>query len=102
MDQLTLKGQKRQDAEALYKPDRDGFVEVVFKVDKGRAQALPVKTGIQSDEKIEILEGAEEGSEVVSGSYRALSRDLENGAAVTVNNTRKPAREPEKAGGREE
>ena len=103
VDQLVSKGQDRKDAEALYKPDRDGFVEIVFKVEKGKAIASPVKTGIQSDELIEILDGVSEGTEVVSGSYRAISRDLENGGAVTVNNSRKPAREPgrepERAGG---
>ena len=32
---------------------------------------------------IEILDGLAEGDEVVTGSYRAISRDLENGAVVT-------------------
>jgi HlyD family secretion protein len=48
--------------------------------------ARAVKTGIQSDELIEVVEGLTEGEEVVSGSYRAISRDLVTGAAVTVNN----------------
>ena len=48
--------------------------------------AKQVKTGIQSDELIEILEGLREGEEIVTGSYRAISRDLENGGEVTVDN----------------
>lgn len=84
VDQLAKKGEKRQDAEARYKPDKDGFVEVVFAVDKGKATARQVKTGIQSDELIEIVEGLKEGEEIVSGSYRAISKDLTNGAIVTV------------------
>ena len=86
VDQLTMKGESREDAEARYEPDRDGFVEIVFCVEGGRAMAKQVKTGIQSDELIEILEGLEEGDEVVTGSYRAISKDLENGAEVEINN----------------
>jgi len=90
VDQLVKKGEKRKDAEARYKPDRDGFVEVVFCVESGKAVAHQVKTGIQSNESIEILEGLKEGEEVVSGSYRAISKDLENGATVRINNEKKP------------
>ncbi|UCH85608.1 MAG: efflux RND transporter periplasmic adaptor subunit [Candidatus Latescibacterota bacterium] len=86
IDQLTMKGESREDAEERYEADRDGFVEVVFCVEEGRAIAKQVKTGIQSDELIEILEGLEEGAEVVTGSYRAISKDLGNGALVTVSN----------------
>jgi HlyD family secretion protein len=90
VDQLVQKGEKRKDAEARFKPDRDGFVEVVFVIENGRAVARQVKTGIQSDELIEILDGLKEGEEVVSGSYRAISKDLENGAVVRINNEKKP------------
>jgi HlyD family secretion protein len=88
--QLVRKGEKRKDAEARYKPDRDGFVEVVFVIENNKAVARQVKTGIQSDELIEILDGLKEGEEVVTGSYRAISKDLENGAVVRINNEKKP------------
>jgi HlyD family secretion protein len=97
VDQLAMKGEKRKDVEARFKPDKDGFVEVVFCVEKGRAVARQVKSGIQSDERIEILDGLREGDEVVSGSYRAISKDLVNGAVVKVDNSKKP----EKPGGGE-
>jgi HlyD family secretion protein len=90
IDQLTTNGESREDAEARFTPDRDGFVEIVFIIENGQAVAKQVKTGIQSDELIEILEGLEEGEEVVTGSYRAISQDLENGAVVTINNKDKP------------
>jgi HlyD family secretion protein len=94
LDQLMMKGEKRADVEKRFKPDEDGFVEIVFRVEKGKAIATQVKPGIQSDEFIEILDGLTEGGEVISGSYRAISRDLVNGAAITVNNERKtPGRE---------
>jgi HlyD family secretion protein len=99
VDQLTMKGEKRKDAEARFKADRDGFVEIVFCIEKGKAVAKQVKTGIQSDELIEVLEGLKEGDEVVTGSYRAISKDLENGAVVSINNQKKP--EGERPGGHE-
>jgi HlyD family secretion protein len=90
VDQLLRKGEKRKDAEARFKADKDGFVEVVFCIENGRAVARQVKTGIQSDDRIEILEGLKEGEEVVTGSYRAISKDLENGAVVRINNEKAP------------
>jgi HlyD family secretion protein len=90
VDQLVKKGEKRKDAEARYKADKDGFVEVVFCIENGKAMARQVKTGIQSEDLIEIVDGLKEGEEVVSGSYRAISKDLENGAVVRINNEKKP------------
>jgi HlyD family secretion protein len=86
VDQLTVAGEERKDAEARYTADRDGFVEIVFCIADGKAVAKQVKTGIQSDELIEILDGLAEGEEIVTGSYRAISKDLVNGAVVTVSN----------------
>jgi HlyD family secretion protein len=97
IDQLKKKGEKRKDAEARFKADRDGFVEIVFCLEQGRAIARQVTTGIQSDEWIEITSGLKEGEEVVSGSYRAISKDLENGATVRVNNEKAPEKPGETA-----
>ncbi len=88
VDQLTLSGESREGAEKRYTADEDGFVEIVFCVEDGKAFAKQVETGIQSDEHIEIRSGLEEGQEIVTGSYRAISKDLENGALVKV--TRAP------------
>ncbi len=61
--------------------------EVIYVVRDGIALELPVTTGISSPTHIEILAGElNEGDEVVSGSYRVLSRELEDGAAVKVDN----------------
>jgi HlyD family secretion protein len=90
LDQLVPKGGKRKDAAARYKPDHDGFVEVVFGVEKSHAVARQVTTGIQSEDRIEILTGLKEGDEVVSGSYRAISKDLANDAKVKINNEHPP------------
>jgi len=71
-----------EDGETEWQPDKEGFVEIVWVVRDGRAWARQVTTGIQSDTHIEIVEGLEEGEDVVTGSYRAISRDLRHGAEV--------------------
>ena len=86
MDQLLMEGEELAEAEKKYTADRDGFVEIVFCIEDGKAMAKQVTTGIQSDDLIEILTGLVEGEEVVTGSYRAISKDLENGAVVNVSN----------------
>jgi HlyD family secretion protein len=73
-------------SEQKFIPDKDGFCEVVFVVKDGIVEARQVKTGIQSDTHIEILEGLSEGDEIVVGNYRAISKDLSNGSKVVVRN----------------
>ncbi len=84
LDQLTMKGEKRADAEKRFTTDKDGFAEIVFCIVDGKAVAKPVTTGIQSERLIQILSGLKDGEEVVTGSYRAISKDLVNGAVVTI------------------
>ncbi len=86
IDQLTLEGEEVSDAEKRFTADADGFVEIVFCVEDGKVIARQVETGIQSDDMIEIISGIEEDEVVVTGSYRAISTDLANGAEVTINN----------------
>lgn len=42
----------------------------------------PVKRGISDDSHVEIVEGLNEGIEVVSGGYKAINRDLEDGKKI--------------------
>jgi len=69
-----------------YRPDKDGFVEVVFCVKNGVIRAAQVKPGIQSETDIQIVDGLTEDDEIVTGSYRAISKDLFDGSIVVVNN----------------
>ena len=84
IDQLTLEGESVKDAEQRFTADEDGFVEIVFCIDGGLAVARQVETGIQSDDMIEIISGVEADEVVVTGSYRAISTDLRNGAEVAI------------------
>lgn len=58
--------------------------EVVFIVDGGVAKVVPVETGISDDTHIEIVSGLEGEETVVSGSYRAISKELEDGTKVSI------------------
>jgi HlyD family secretion protein len=57
-------------------------VEVVFVVEGDQAKMVPVKIGISDDSYWEITEGLAEGQEVISGGYKAISRELEDGKQV--------------------
>jgi HlyD family secretion protein len=73
-----------QKAKARNKPQ-----EVVFTVKDQKALMKPVKTGISDDTYIEVNSGLNEGEEVVSGSYKAISKELDDGTKVQVKNEEK-------------
>ena len=56
--------------------------EVVFVIEGNHVKAVPVKIGICDDANWEITDGLAEGQEVVSGGYRAISRDLDDGKKI--------------------
>src|SRR5438270_2997888 len=59
-------------------------VKVVFVVKDGKAEMREVHTGIASRTDIEILDGINEGEQVVEGPYRTLARELQDGNAVKI------------------
>jgi hypothetical protein len=68
--------------------------EIVFVVDNGKAKAMPVKRGISDGSFIEIMDGVGEGAQVVSGSYKAINRELEDGTKVRIEEQKKTADKP--------
>jgi HlyD family secretion protein len=59
-------------------------VEIVFVVEGDHAKAVPVKDGISDENYTEITDGLMEGQEVVSGGYKAINHDLEDGCKVVL------------------
>jgi HlyD family secretion protein len=57
-------------------------VDVVFVVEGDHVKMVPVKIGISDDNYWEVTEGLQEGQEVVSGGYHAISHDLEDGKKI--------------------
>jgi HlyD family secretion protein len=72
---------------------KDKPIEVVFTIDGDQVKMVPVKRGISDDTFVEITEGLNEGDEVVSGGYKAINRELEDGKKVKVG---PPEEKPEK------
>lgn len=70
--------------------------EIVFSVENGVAKAIPVKRGISNDQYVEITQGVTDSMRVVSGSYKAINRELEDGMKVRVEETKKPGDEKAK------
>lgn len=60
----------------------NGPTEVVFVVDGDHVKTVPVKIGISDDNYWEVTDGLREGDEIVSGGYRAISRDLDDGKKI--------------------
>lgn len=64
---------------------REDIRRVVFIIADGKAEMVEVETGINDDQFIQILRGLDENVQIVTGSYRILSRQLKDGDAVRVN-----------------
>ena len=67
------------------KPKKENYnkpEECVFIYKDGRAIQVKVKTGIQDDNYFEILSGIEDGAEVITDPYAAVSRTLKDSTVV--------------------
>lgn len=78
-----------EEEEKLESKEDEKPIRVVFVVKDGIASQVALETGISSDTEWEIIKGLEEGDEVVSGSYRILSKQLKDGDEVKVDNSLK-------------
>ncbi|HUI30064.1 MAG TPA: efflux RND transporter periplasmic adaptor subunit [Candidatus Acidoferrales bacterium] len=65
--------------------------ECVFIVDKGVAKTVTVKRGIADDNYVEITSGLKGDEEVVSGNFVAISRELNDGSKVRIDNNKSMA-----------
>jgi len=80
-------------ADAEGKVQRDNSLDEEESIDKEFKKAKkgtkyvhvrPVKVGISSDTHYELLSGLNEGEEIVTGSYKAISKDLSHNKIVTM------------------
>ncbi len=58
--------------------------DVVFVVKGDHVTAVPIKIGFCDDNYWEITDGLTNGEEIVSGGYRAVGRDLQDGSKIRV------------------
>lgn len=73
------------------KGKKDKPKEVVFIVKDNIAKMKEVKMGISDDTYLEIKDGLVGEEEVISGPYRAISRELKDGVKIVVKNRKKSA-----------
>jgi HlyD family secretion protein len=57
----------------------------VFTIQNGKAEFVPVKTGITGSTDIEVLGGLKDGDQIITGTYKII-RTLRNFSKVKVNN----------------
>lgn len=67
----------------------DKVQEIVFIVDGNKAKKKEVETGISDDNYIQVISGLDGGEKVVTGSYRAISRELNDNTDVRVEGKKK-------------
>jgi len=72
------------DARESARRDRKQLERVVFVVEGAKVRLQKVETGIADNTHIEIKSGLTDGTEVVSGSYAAISRRLKDGSEIKV------------------
>lgn len=69
--------------------ESDEKFECVFVNNKGKATLRVVETGIQDDSNIEIINGLKDGDEVITGPYTLVTKSLNSGDKVSVENEAK-------------
>lgn len=92
----TDEGDEMAANDAKIKTVKEKVKEVVFVVDNNIAKTVEVKRGISNDSYTEIISGLDESKQVVSGSYKAINRELEDGAKIKVEEAKKKSDSPDK------
>ena len=82
---LTEGMEEVEESEEVKEDVDDELNEVVFMVnEENKAAFIKVKTGIQDNNFIQILEGVEEDDEIITAPYNAISKKLKTDAVVEV------------------
>jgi HlyD family secretion protein len=73
-----------EEEEEKLKPKSDKKYECVFVKVGDKAKIRIIKTGIQDDTNIEVLEGLKSGETVITGPYTTVTKDLQSGDKVKI------------------
>jgi HlyD family secretion protein len=85
-DEPVVKDERIKENKQNIKPK-----EIVFVVKDNLSKMVDVVTGISDDTYIEIKSGLKGDEEVVSGPYKAISKELENGTKVMLQAKKGPS-----------
>ncbi len=82
---LVEASEETEETEEVKDDEEEEMNEIVFMVnDESKAEFVKVKTGIQDNNYIQILEGVEEDDEIITAPYNAISKKLKADAVVEV------------------
>jgi HlyD family secretion protein len=74
----------------------DKKLECVFVKDGDKAKIRIIKTGIQDDSNIEVIQGLKKGDVVIVGPYTTVTKDLNSGDLVFVKTEEEKTKEKKK------
>jgi HlyD family secretion protein len=66
--------------------DKEQEIQGVFVIRNKKARFIPVITGIAGTSDIEVMDGLNEGDEIITGSYKIL-RTIRSGSGVKIDNS---------------
>jgi HlyD family secretion protein len=78
----TEQASNSEENQDFAKKETDEAKECVFLYENGKAIMKEVKTGVQDNMYIQIIEGLNADADVIVGPYRAVSKKLKNGDPV--------------------
>ena len=82
---LVEASEETEETEEVKDDEEEEMNEIVFMVnDESKAEFVKIKTGIQDNNYIQILEGVEEDDEIITAPYNAISKKLKADAVVEV------------------
>ncbi len=80
IEAVTVRNNKEVDSTQTDGPDKE--VEVVFTNNNAKAVVKQVKTGIQDDKYIQIINGIDTTDEIIAGPYNVVSKLLKKGDQI--------------------
>jgi HlyD family secretion protein len=94
LDPVKKSGSVEANSDPVVEKAKKEELQGAFVVANGKAEFLPVTTGITGATDIEVVGGLKEGEQIITGSYKII-RTLRNLAKVKVNNTVATNTQPE-------
>jgi len=93
---FVVKDDEKKDEDGKVKAKSDKKYECVFIKSGDKAKLRVIKTGIQDDTNIEIIEGLKKGDVVIIGPYTTVTKELNPGDNVVIADKEKDKKEDKK------
>lgn len=94
-NKVEVKSEEGENAEAVVQKT-DKKLECVFVKVGDKAKIRIIKTGIQDDSNIEVIQGLKKGDVVIVGPYTTVTKDLNSGDFVFIKTEEEKAKEIKK------